>query len=147
MQDRLRAFLARGQAVLVTCGYSFADGHLNQAILQGLSGNPTAVCFGLVYTDRAEAVSSIAKVGNRGNLRLLGVDGSVLGTIDRNWHAKAARDNEFHGSAVCDGNLEDRTKAPKERCKFLLGDFKTLGAFLADQSARRGQYSEDDDGA
>ena len=43
MQDRLRAFLARGQAVLITCGYSFADSHLNQAIQQGLQGNPTAV--------------------------------------------------------------------------------------------------------
>ncbi len=75
MQDRLRAFLSRGQAVLITCGYSFADLHLNQAILQGLGGNPKAVCFGLVFGDRATATSAIAKVGFRGNLRLLGIDG------------------------------------------------------------------------
>ena len=34
MQDRLRAFLGAGQSVLITCGYSFSDWHLNQAILQ-----------------------------------------------------------------------------------------------------------------
>jgi SIR2-like domain len=145
MQDRLRSFLARGQAVLVTCGYSFLDGHLNQAILDGLGGNPTAVCFGLLYGDRATAASSIAKVGHRGNLRLLGVDGGVLGTIDRDWHAVVKPEHEFHGSAVCTGTLGDRTKAPDDRCKFLLGDFKSLGQFLADQLARGGQGEGDDD--
>lgn len=145
MQDRLRSFLARGQAVLVTCGYSFLDGHLNQAILDGLSGNPTAVCFGLVFGDRATAAAAIAKVGHRGNLRLLGVDGGVLGTIDRDWHAGVKTEHEFHGSAVSDGNLGERTKASDARCKFLLGDFKALGQFLADQLARGGQGEGDDD--
>jgi hypothetical protein len=147
MQDRLRSFLGTGQAVLVTCGYRFADSHLNQAIQQGLDGNPSAVCFGLVYEDRAAAVSSIAKVGHQGNLRLLGVDGAVLGTIDRDWHDMPKPDNEFHGSVVCDGKLDNRTTAPEERCKFLLGDFHTLGAFLADRLAARAQAEGDDNAA
>ena len=145
MQDRLRSFLARGQAVLVTCGYSFLDDHINQAILDGLSGNPTAVCFGLVFGDRQSAASAIEKAGPRGNLRLLGVDGGVLGTIDRDWHAKPKRDDQMHGLAVCTGSLRDRTTAPDDRCKFLLGNFKSLGEFLADQLARRGQAEGDDD--
>ena len=145
MQDRLRYFLATGQVVLVTCGYRFADKHLNNAILQGLDGNPAAVCFGLVYEDRAEAVSSIAKEGHRGNMRILGVDGGVLGTIDGNWHDGPKPDDFFHGPVVCNGKLEDeRTNAPEKRCKFLLGDFKALGAFLADQLATRAQGEGDD---
>jgi hypothetical protein len=145
MQDRLRAFLARGQAVLVTCGYSFGDWHLNQAILQGLSGNPSAVCFGLLFSDRKAAIDEIAKAGSRGNLRLLGVDGGVLGTIDHEWHSKPIPDHEFHGIAVVTGNLGNRTTSPEDRCKLLLGDFKTLGQFLAAQLVRRGQG--DDGGA
>lgn len=146
MQDRLRSFFARGQAVLVTCGYSFLDGHLNQAILDGLGGNPTAVCFGLVYEDRATAASAIERVGHRGNLRLLGVDGGVLGTIDRDWHAKPKpEEDQMHGLAVCTGTLGTRTTAPDDRCKFLLGDFKSLGEFLADQLARRGQDESGND--
>ncbi len=131
MLDRLRAFLARGQAVLVTCGYSFADWHINQAILQGLGGNPTAVCFGLLFGERNSAFSEIAKGGMRGNLRLLGVDGGVLGAVDQDWHSKQRPDHEFHGSAVVDGALIGRTTAPPERSKFLLGDFEKFGKFLA----------------
>jgi SIR2-like protein len=142
MQDRLRSFLARGQAVLVTCGYSFLDGHLNHAILDGLGGNPSAVCFGLVYGDRAAAAAAIEKVGHRGNLRLLGADGGVLGTISRDWHSTQDIENPFHGNAVCVGPLPKRTAAPDDRCKFCLGDFKSLGAFLADQLAGRSQFEE-----
>ena len=143
MQDRLRSFLARGQAVLVTCGYSFLDGHLNQAILDGLSGNPSAVCFGLVFDDRATASAAIKKVGYRGNLRLLGVDGGVQGTVDRDWHSKENRDDPLHGIAVVSGTLGQRTTAPDDRCKFLLGDFKSFGVFLADQLASRDSNEED----
>lgn len=147
MQDRLRSFLARGQAVLVTCGYSFLDSHINQAILDGLGGNPSAVCFGLVFGDKATAASAIEKVGHRGNLRLLGADGGILGTIDRDWHSDPKPDDPMHGSPVCNGNFGNRTTAPDERCKFLLGDFKNLGEFLADQLARRGYDDGGDDAA
>jgi hypothetical protein len=147
MQDRLRAFLARGQAVLVTCGYSYLDWHINQAILDGLGGNPTAVCFGLVFGDSAPAAGAIQRAGRRGNLRLLAADGGILGTVAHHWNAIRKPDNDFHGTAVCDGPLaKDRTSAPEVRCKFCLGDFATLGAFLATQ-IERGTLEESDRGA
>lgn len=147
MQDRLRSFLSRGQAVLVTCGYSFLDGHINQAILDGLGGNPSAVCFGLVYGDRAQAVAAVEKIKKRGNLRLLGADGGILGTVSRDWHATPKPDDPMHGLAVGVGTQGDRSSAPDDRCKFLLGDFQSLGTFLADQLARRGQDDEGDHAA
>jgi hypothetical protein len=49
MQDRLKAFLARPEAVLAICGYSFADEHFNALIREGLRGNARLVVFGLVY--------------------------------------------------------------------------------------------------
>lgn len=49
MLDRLRNFLRQPSAFFVTVGYSFADEHLNEVIVQGLRGNPTAACFGLLY--------------------------------------------------------------------------------------------------
>lgn len=146
MQDRLRSFLARGQAVLVTCGYSFLDGHINHAILDGLGGNPSAVCFGLIHGDRAQAATAIEKVGHRGNLRLLAADGGVLGTISRDWHSNVKSDSPFHDSAVCTGAMKNgRTASPDDRCKFCLGDFETLGAFLANQLASSGRPEEGDD--
>ena len=59
MLDRLRAFLSRGQVVLATCGYSFVDQHLNDAILQGLGSNPNAICFGLLFGDRAKSAKAV----------------------------------------------------------------------------------------
>jgi hypothetical protein len=146
MQDQLRAFLSRGQAVLVTCGYSFADGHLTRAILEGLRGNPTAVCFGLIFGDKEEAEQSIAQAGIPGNLRLIRVNGGVLGTISRNWHSDQKSDDNFHGLAVNVGNMGDRTIAPDERCKFLLGDFKSFGQFLASELERRDYEIEGSNG-
>ena len=57
MLDRLRDFLARGQGVLVTCGYSFADQHLNEVILHGLRSNPTAICS-LIYSMCSAVITS-----------------------------------------------------------------------------------------
>ncbi|HLE33617.1 MAG TPA: SIR2 family protein [Bacteroidota bacterium] len=71
MLDRLRSFLVEGQAVLVTCGYSFSDKHLNDVILQGLTGNPTAICFGLLFTDRAKFPEAVSHARKHPNLNLL----------------------------------------------------------------------------
>lgn len=49
MMDRLRAFVSRKQAFLVICGYSFGDGHINEAIAEGLRGNPNATAFALQF--------------------------------------------------------------------------------------------------
>jgi len=137
MLDRLKSFVANGQAVLITCGYSFSDQHLNEAILQGLSGNPMAICFGLVFGDRATAQQGLAKARRHPNLSVLGADGAVIGSVERNWHSDARSDDSLHGLAVRIGDLGVRTAAPAERCKFLLGDFQSFGAFLARQLAQR----------
>jgi len=135
MLDRLKAFLAQGQGVLVTCGYSFSDQHLNEVILQGLSGNSTAVCFGLLWGDRAKADDAV-KHGHA-NLSLLAADGAVLGTIDRDWRSDERVEHPLHGLAAQAVELKGRTEAPSDRCKFLLGDFKSFGEFLARQLAQR----------
>lgn len=137
MLDRLKAFLANGQAVLITCGYSFADQHLNEAILQGLSGNPTAVCFGLVFGDRANTPEGVKKARMHPNLSLLAADGAVLGSVERDWRSDEKQEHPQHGLAVRAGEMAHRTTAPAERCKFLLGDFRAFGEFLARQLTQR----------
>jgi len=137
MLDRLKAFLANGQAVLITCGYSFADQHLNEAILQGLSGNPTAICFGLVYGDRRETPEGVKKARMHSNLSLLAADGAVLGSVERDWRSDEKQDHPLHGVAVSTGEMTGRTLAPAQRCKFILGDFRSFGEFLARQLTQR----------
>ncbi|MDO9566190.1 MAG: SIR2 family protein [Candidatus Desulfaltia sp.] len=132
MLDRLRSFLIRGQAVLITCGYSFSDQHINDVILQALGGNPTAICFGLFFGDRANvSQEAILQIRSQPNFSLLAVDGSILGTTERQWCSDEKIDNPFHGLAVNTGAMKYRTDAPDTCCKFLLGDFSAFGDFLA----------------
>ncbi|WNV04032.1 SIR2 family protein [Candidatus Methylospira mobilis] len=130
MLDRLRAFLARGQAVLVTCGYSFADVHLNEVIFQGLRSNPTAICFGLLFGSRSGYADTTAKARTIPNLSLLAADGAVLGTSERDWRRDEQTEHALHGISITKEEASDTTT---KSCKFLLGDFNYFGNFLAQQ--------------
>lgn len=137
MLDRLRVFLRTSQCVLVTCGYSFGDEHVNAIIAQGLSGNPNAACLGLVFNDRSDVPQGVELAKRHGNLTLLAVDGGVVGTVDRPWSSDVKQNISAYSIAVTTGDLADRTSAPTDRCKWLLGDFSALGDLLAHQLSSR----------
>jgi SIR2-like domain len=134
MLDRLRDFLSRGQAVVVTCGYSFADQHLNEVILNGLRSNATAMCFALLYSARMGYTEAMTQARKQPNLSLLAADGAVLGTIERDWRSDEQTAQPLHGLSV-KGPTPGTTGIDKN-CQFTLGDFKQFGAFLAHQLAR-----------
>lgn len=136
MLDRLRSFLARGQAVLVTNGYSFLDQHLNEVILHGLRSNPTAVCFGLLFGPRSKYAEVVEKAKRQPNLSLLAADGAVLGTIDRDWRQDELTAHPLHGVSVTKSDALAGSVGPASSCEFTLGDFKSFGEFLARQLSR-----------
>jgi SIR2-like domain len=86
MIDRLRAFLRRPSAFLVTLGYAFADEHLNEVIFQGLRSNPSAAAFGLLFRNLddergARAISGRVPM----NLSLLAKDRGVVRMKESQW--------------------------------------------------------------
>lgn len=135
MLDRLREFLARGQGVLVTSGYSFADQHLNEVILHGLRSNPTAICFGLLHGPRAGYADAVAKARMHPNLSLLAKDGAILGASERDWRTDPQDTHPLHGLCVQAPSAAAVAGDPPKPCEFLLGDFKNLGEFVARQLA------------
>jgi SIR2-like domain len=141
MLDRLRDFLGRGQAVIVTCGYSFADQHLNEVILNGLRGNPTAMCFALMYSERAKHPEAVSQALRQPNLSVLAYDGAVSGTIERDWRSDEQASHPLHGVSVL-GPTTGSTGA-KGNCQFTLGDFKNFGQFLAQQLSRGDELVEE----
>lgn len=136
MLDRLREFLSRGQAVLVTNGYSFADQHLNEVILHGLRSNPTAICFALLYGIRSAYPDALAKARMHPNLSLFAADGAVLGTVERDWRNDEQMVHVLHGISVTKKVPDAGVDGISKNCEFLLGDFKHFGAFLAQQLSR-----------
>lgn len=47
--DRLTNFLKQSDTVLITCGYSFGDEHINERILTALNTNPSTHVYALYY--------------------------------------------------------------------------------------------------
>lgn len=137
MVDRLRVFLRSDQCVLLTCGYSFGDEHINAYIGQGLAGNPNAACFAMIFNDRCNAPKAIELAKRHANLTLLATDGAVIGTVERDWHVDAKDDNPAFTVAVAKDLPTWRTSAPTDRCKWQLGDFAALGRFLGHQLSTR----------
>jgi len=106
MLDRLRGFLRKPGALLVTCRFSFADQLLNEIIVQSLQANATEACFSLQYASLGEC-ASVAELAKRTtNLTVLAADGGVVG----------GSRGPYDTSVPSQPNL---------------GDFTALGAFLA----------------
>lgn len=137
MLDRLRVFLRSGQCVLVTCGYSFGDEHINANIMQGLVGNPDAACIALIFNDLGNAPKAMGLAKKHANLTVLAADGGVVGTILRPWVTVVKDSNPAYAIAVATDVPAWRTKAPAAQCKWLLGDFAAFGRFLAQQLSNR----------
>ncbi|HDS1201891.1 TPA: SIR2 family protein [Shewanella algae] len=138
MLDRLRDFLGRGQAILVSCGYSFADQHLNEVIMNGLRSNSTAICFGLLYGERAQYTEAVNCALRQPNLSILAADGAILGTLNKDWNRSSQDNHPLHGVAV-------NRVGEDEPCQFGLGDFHKLGQFLArqlNQNSNLGAYDD-----
>jgi len=137
MLDRLRAFLRADQCVLLVCGYSFSDEHINAYIGQGLSGNPNASCLAMIFNDRVNVPKAVELAKRHANLTLLAADGGIVGTVDRPWDSASKEGNPAFSIAVSKEVAAGRTLAPATQCKWLLGDFAGLGKLLAHQLSTR----------
>jgi len=128
MIDRLRAFIRKPSSILVICGYSFRDEHLNACLLEGLTGSPKSAVFGLLYgnlTDYPEAKKLASRVSN---LTLLARDGALLGTQEGSWDNRDIGDIAALSGAV--ELIPDPAGGTAKVASFHLGDFARLGRFL-----------------
>jgi hypothetical protein len=81
-QDRLRRLLASGETLLVTCGYSFSDEHLNEILFQSLRSNPRLAVTALLFDSlESETVKRNLVQVTEGitNLTIYGPDAAVVG--------------------------------------------------------------------
>ena len=142
LADRLRGFLKQPGAVLVACGCSFGDEHVNDALGQGLAANPAAAAFGLLHGDLEAYPKAAILARARPNLTLLARDSGVVGTTAGRWQYRqdaAVGDlSPFVESVRPEGAGAEQ---PAE-VRFSLGDFAVLGEFLA-RLMGRGVWGEE----
>lgn len=129
MIDRLQAFVRKSSSVLIVCGYSFRDEHLNACLLEGLTGSPRSAVFGLLYGNLADYPEATRLASTAGNLSLLARDGALIGTRRGDWDNR-----DLDDAATLSGAVElipDPTDGTTQVTLFRLGDFGYLGRFLA----------------
>lgn len=143
MIDRLRAFLKQPTAVLVLCGYSFRDDHINEVIVQGLQSTPTAIAFGLLYGRLAEIPRATSLARNRSNLSILARDGAVISGQLCTWPQKNPESvSDDDAPWLTWVSVDDDTENSWLTAEFMLGDFAVLGGFLQTLVGNSGHNSE-----
>lgn len=99
--DRLSNFLRQDDAVLITCGYSFGDMHINERIATSLKYNVSSHIFAFIYdkndksdvaTEKDKQAEKIAKENNR--LSVYGSRMAVIGCHKGIWKLKREPDND-----------------------------------------------------
>lgn len=137
MIDRLRAFLKKPYSVLIVCGYSFGDQHLNDVFFQGLQGNPTAAVFALQFGAISQYAFAIKESMKRANLSLLAEDEAIIGTKRAQWMSKdnaSGNGNNDYSDYV---EWDQQPESDQKKMHFNLGDFNLLGKFLQDLTGIR----------
>ena len=129
MIDRLRAFIRKPSSILVVCGYSFRDEHLNACLLEGLTGSPRSAVFGLLYGNLEDYPEAIKLASTVGNLSLMARNGAVIGTRKGTWDNREPSDTSIWTGAV--ELAADPAGGTAKVATFQLGDFARLGKFLA----------------
>jgi hypothetical protein len=145
--DRLSAFLKQTNAVLITSGYSFSDTHLNDAIINALKANPTAMVIVLLHGNYSSKNDDLTEIFHypkafgaakqRFNLSAWAFDEAVIGGVQAKWQANLGSLNEenFGNAIVCVPEVQktnDENEKEKTIMRFYLklGDFEILGDFL-----------------
>ena len=124
LQDRFRRFLTVGDRLLILCGYSFSDQHLNEIIFHCLRANPHLAITALMYGEpensqqgaRMVLPDHIATYGrDQRNLTILGPDKAAIGGIVAPWTTPTNPDPSFWDA---------------ERGSLSLGNFTSFSAYL-----------------
>ena len=144
--DRLGNFLKQDDSILITCGYSWGDEHINSRITSALKTNTTSHVIGLIY-DKFELLtkeSKIAKIGlDNPKISLYASRSAVIGCKCSDWALKTEplKDDTisvnlyFDEDASLNPDVElNKDEKGKEvwtgKGEFILTDFSRLVQFL-----------------
>lgn len=158
--DRLCTFLQQDDAVLITCGYSFGDSHINERIATSLRRGANSHVFAMYYdqyedkdgktvhglTDAEDKVRRMATYETGGKMSIYGLRHAVIGGKFGEWKLRnEPKVNEsIRVSQYFDEDASILSNEPGEHKgnekwtgsgRFLLPDFCRLTEFLNDLSS------------
>lgn len=138
--DQLNRFIRKKSSLLILSGYSFNDGHLNDAIINALKANPTAMVLGLMY-EKYETIDDLGCSVERypdayrfakeqHNLNIWTFDKAIIGTSLGKWDIAIKNDNE--DSDILEFVVNEKKASDSDEIETLvkLGDFSEFTIFL-----------------
>lgn len=165
--DRLCTFLQQDDAVLITCGYSFGDNHINERIVTSLRRGANSHVFALYYdevrnadgsrsyglSNEANVLKVMATQETGGKMSVYGRRHAVIGGKFGTWRLRD--EPKKIESTRIDLYFDEDAAAPSLKLgqqqgdelwegtgQFLLPDFRKLASFLNDMSSSNGSPLE-----
>ena len=144
--DRLSNFLKQDDAILITCGYSWGDEHINSRVISALKTTTTSHVIGLIFDkfDRITKNSNVSKIGlDNSKISIYASRNAIIGCNLGEWSLKSEPSKEdsinidlfFDEDGAVDLS-EDKNKEAKGdevwtgNGEFILPDFTKLVKFL-----------------
>lgn len=146
LMDRLTNFLKQDDAILITCGYSWGDEHINSRIISALKTDTTSHVIGLIFDkyDRIDENSNVAKIAYENpKISIYASRSAVIGCNYGEWKLKSepSKDDTLNINLYFDEDgardLSEEINKEKQgeevwtgKGEFILSDFSKLAIFL-----------------
>ena len=143
--DRLGRVLNREHSLLITCGFSFSDEHINSLIFSVLDNQPTANVISLQHGELSQDTPIVKWALARTNLKVIGPNAGVISGRWGTWHLLNPVDNSTSAfmDLAFDSNAWEETEggevdpnAGVRIGQMRLGDFNWFCQFLNTMRSR-----------
>ena len=136
--DRLLRVLNSEHALLITCGYSFRDEHINALLYGALDNRKTVNIIALQFNDLNESDDVIKVAVRRLNLTVIGPNAGVISGVWGLWQLTQPVDNKttsfmdiaFDSNALPEDEGSPAAISSDLRGRMRLGDFNHFCRFL-----------------
>lgn len=136
--DRLSRILNVEHALLITCGYSFGDEHINSILYGALDNRNTANIISLQFQELHVTEELVKTAMRRSNLTVIGPNGAVISGLWGTWQlaepvsrkTSSFMDVAFDSNAVPEDEGSSTTSSAELKGIMRLGDFNWFCRFL-----------------
>jgi hypothetical protein len=134
MLDRLGAVLSYDGSIMVTCGFSFSDQHINEVIFNSLDNYPLSHVISLQYEDISEDSSLIKAAVERPNFMVLGRKSGIIKSRHVSWRLSEQVDKKTHHfmDVLFDSDAEPDPNKKSHTGELLAGNFVRFCRALAE---------------
>lgn len=126
--DRLRAFLATPDTLLIAIGFSFADAHISARIAEGLSANPSASVFAFQFKKIEEEVCARELAMKLPNFSVYARDAAVINGVCGAWRVPTELPSKDWGPIRSSYWAKPSSDAPAD---FTLGAIESFARFFS----------------